>query len=117
MFPGNVITGAQDLIGGSRGHSAVFPYWLPEWFVKLLTDKGDVVLDPFAGRGTTLLAALDLGRKAVGIEKDPRHAETCRENLEKRLVRGMSSRAILGPVKPEAYPGKMKKTPVRLKTS
>ena len=39
--------------------------------VLLFTKPGDTILDPFAGSGTTILAALELGRNAIGIERDP----------------------------------------------
>lgn len=65
-YPTNVLHMATEC--GNRSHSAAFPRALPEWFIKLLTDPGDWVLDPFGGSGTTLLAALSLGRNAVGIE-------------------------------------------------
>lgn len=80
VYPTNVLHGATEC--GNRQHSAVFPYWLPEWFIKLFTDPGDTVLDPFAGSGTALFAALDLGRNAVGIEIHPPYIEKLREGLE-----------------------------------
>lgn len=42
------------------------------WLVRLLTRPGETVLDPFAGSGTTCLAAAAEGRGYVGIERDPR---------------------------------------------
>ena len=66
VYPTNVLYGATEC--GNRNHSAVFPYWLPEWFIELFTDPGDIVLDPFMGSGTTAFAALDKGRKVIGIE-------------------------------------------------
>jgi len=44
--------------------------------------KGDTVLDPFCGSGTTLIAALETGRKAIGIEIDERWVEVARRRLE-----------------------------------
>ena len=72
-YPTNVLHMATEC--GFKGHPAAFPKALPEWFIKLFTDTGDTVLDPFAGSGTALVAALELGRSAIGIDTD---AEYCR---------------------------------------
>ena len=58
--PTNVLT--WGVVGYNTGHPAAFPPKLPEFFIKLLTDEGDVVCDPFAGSGTTLKQAQRLGR-------------------------------------------------------
>ena len=65
-YPTNVLHLATEC--AFKGHPAPFPQALPEWFIRLFTDAGDTVLDPFAGSGTALVAALELGRNAVGIE-------------------------------------------------
>jgi len=49
---------------------AAFPVGLPAWAIKVYSDPGDLVYDPFAGSGTTGLAALRLGRAFIGSEKD-----------------------------------------------
>ena len=49
-------------------HPTQKPVPLLEWLIELFTDKGDVVIDPTAGSGTTLLAAANMGRKAYGFE-------------------------------------------------
>ena len=49
-------------------HPAVFPIALPAKCIELFTHKGELVLDPFVGSGTTLLAAQDLDRNAVGFD-------------------------------------------------
>ncbi len=49
-------------------HPAVFPKEIPNFFIHLLSDKGDVVLTPFAGSGATLQETGGLGRKPIGIE-------------------------------------------------
>ena len=68
VLPTNVIHKAP--VCHNTGHSAAFPEWLPEFFIKLLTNEGDVVLDPFVGSGTTMRVAERLGRKAMGIDMD-----------------------------------------------
>lgn len=65
-YPTNVLHLATEC--GNKGHSAAFPKELPAWFIKLFSDAGDLVLDPFFGSGTTGIAALELGRHFVGIE-------------------------------------------------
>ncbi|WP_366555912.1 DNA-methyltransferase [Aquibaculum sediminis] len=59
---------------GSPVHPARMPPSLVEFFVKFLTDKGDTVLDPFAGSNTTGAVAQDLGRRWISIEADWNYA-------------------------------------------
>lgn len=54
-------------------HPAVFPIGLPAKCIELFTHKGELVLDPFVGIGTTLLAARDLGRNAVGFDLNKKY--------------------------------------------
>jgi site-specific DNA-methyltransferase (adenine-specific) len=63
------------------GHPAPFPVELPMRCMKLFSFVGDTVLDPFMGSGSTLLAASRCGRKAVGIEIDPRYCEIARGRI------------------------------------
>ena len=80
VYPTNVLHGATEC--SNRNHSAVFPYWLPEWFIELFTDPGDVVLDPFIGSGTTAFAALDKGRNVIGIEMHKPYYKQLKHKLE-----------------------------------
>lgn len=63
---------------GLPRHPAIMPDQLAEFFVRFLTDAGDVVLDPFAGSNTTGAVAEGLGRKWVGIEANEEYAELSR---------------------------------------
>jgi site-specific DNA-methyltransferase (adenine-specific)/site-specific DNA-methyltransferase (cytosine-N4-specific) len=69
----------------NRNHSAVFPMELPSWFIKLFTKKGDLVLDPFVGVGTTAIAATLLGRSYIGIEASPRYAKLAKKNIRELM--------------------------------
>lgn len=66
VYPTNVLHMATEC--ANKNHSAVFPIALPEWFIKLFTKEGDFVLDPFAGSGTTAVAAKNLNRKYLMID-------------------------------------------------
>jgi len=79
-YPTNVIHMATEC--SNRSHSAVFPIGLPEWFIKLFTAEGDLVLDPFIGSGTTAVAARRLGRDFVGIEIAPEYVKEAEERLK-----------------------------------
>lgn len=63
-------------------HPTVKPIDLTEWLVELVSAEGQTVLDPFAGSGTTLLAAYNLGRNSIGIEQDDEFVEIARERIE-----------------------------------
>lgn len=59
----------------NEGHPTVKPLSMVQDFVRRFTNPGDVILDPFTGSGTTLRAAIDEGRKAIGVEIDERYCE------------------------------------------
>lgn len=79
-YPTNVIHLATEC--GNKNHSAAFPQALPEWFIRLFTDEGDCVLDPFVGSGTTLRAAKELGRNAVGIDAQAEYCAMARAAVD-----------------------------------
>jgi len=69
--------------GGARQieHEAMFPEELPKRLIKMYTFVGDTVLDPFLGSGTTIKAALNLYRNAIGYEINEKFLETIKEKL------------------------------------
>lgn len=71
VYPTNVLYLATEC--ANVNHSAAYPISLPTWFIKLFTKKGDVVLDPFMGSGTTALAAIKLDRHFIGSEKNTKY--------------------------------------------
>lgn len=80
--PSNVINADS---GKSKWHPASFSLDLPKFFIKLFTLENDVVLDPFAGSGATLLAANSLCRRAIGIEIIADYADRIVRPLPKLL--------------------------------
>jgi site-specific DNA-methyltransferase (cytosine-N4-specific) len=81
-YPSNVLHFATEC--GNKKHSATFPRALPEWFIKLFTEPGDWVLDPFAGSATTNLVARDLGRNSVGIDRSSEYVTLAEQYLAER---------------------------------
>lgn len=79
VYPTNVLHMATECY--NRNHSATFPIALPTWFIKLFTDIGDVVLDPFVGSGTTAVAAARLGRYYIGIDINEQYVQLARNRL------------------------------------
>ena len=67
--------------GRQQGHPAPFPELLVELCVKLTTEKGDSVFDPFAGSGTTLAVCERLGRTSQGCEIDPHYCNLIHQRL------------------------------------
>ena len=63
------------------GHPAPFPVELPEQLIRLYTYVDDLVLDPFLGSGSTVLAARRLGRRGIGYDLDPAYVEVARGRL------------------------------------
>ena len=62
-------------------HPAVFPIALPKKCIELFTHKGELVLDPFLGIGTTLVAALDSDRNAVGFDLNKKYTDYSKKRL------------------------------------
>jgi len=64
-------------------HPAAFPISLPAKCIKLFTHRGELILDPFIGTGSTLIAAQDLERNAVGFDLNPKYVALANSRLNK----------------------------------
>lgn len=73
-----------------EGHPAAFPIGLPHRLIKLLSFPGDVVLDPFSGSGTTALAALKLGRQAIGFDRSEAYVASALRRIAAQTERAGS---------------------------
>ena len=62
-------------------HPTQKPVALMEWLIKIHSNKGDTILDPFMGSGTTGLACKNLGRKFIGIEQDEKYFKIAQERI------------------------------------
>ena len=74
-------TGTRDPV-----HPTVKPVGLLSWLMAKSTGPGELVIDPFAGSGTTLRSAKDLGRRAIGVELDERYCEIAVDRLRQESL-------------------------------
>lgn len=77
-----------------EGHPAAYPLELPRRLVQLLSFPGDVVLDPFCGSGTTLVAAMELGRQAIGYDRSRAYVDSALRRIAAKGAAYARSEAI-----------------------
>lgn len=77
-----------DVRGASlrNGHPAPYPPMLAERLIKLFSFAGDTVLDPFAGTGSTAIAAIASGRNSISIDIEPTYIQIAKENITKAVT-------------------------------
>lgn len=63
-------------------HPATFPVGLPSEYIQAMSDKGDIVIEPFCGSGTTLIACEQLGRRCFGMELEPTYVDVIIDRWE-----------------------------------
>ncbi len=73
-------------VRANNDHEAKFPLELPRRVIRLLTDRNDLVLDCFMGSGTTAIAAVQEGRRFLGIEREPRYVQLGLSHVSKMLA-------------------------------
>jgi len=78
------LKGARQDLGknDSRERSAAFPFELPYRLINMFSVKGDTILDPFLGTGTTMAAAMAAGRSSIGMERETAFLEIIRRRTE-----------------------------------
>lgn len=77
-------------------HPTQKPLKLIEWIMSYWSFRGDLVLDPFAGSGTTLVAAERLGRRWIGFEINPEYAEIAMQRIRAEQYRGAWQKSLGG---------------------
>lgn len=82
-YPNNVLHLATEC--SNRKHSAAFPEELPAWFIKLFTQAGDTVLDPFMGSGTTNRVAQRMHRHSIGMELMQDYVDRARRDIPETM--------------------------------
>ena len=86
----------MDIRGAStrQGHPAPYPSELAERLIRMFSFAGDTVLDPFAGTGSTGVAAIAAGRNSIGVEVDPGYVDTAAKNIKKAIAVGRETGAV-----------------------
>jgi len=91
-FQGNTDTKSKVVsipINASQyGHPTEKPIELIKRYVSICSNRGDTILDPFAGSGTTGVAAIQLGRKFTGIEREPKYFDIACKRIEQAYAQG-----------------------------
>lgn len=73
-------------VAESNGHPTPKPEWLMQKLILASTNPGDTILDPFCGSGTTLRAAKDLGRRAIGIEANETYCRLAARRMAQEVL-------------------------------
>jgi DNA modification methylase len=84
----DVIESPVETIKGNI-HPAVYPEYVIQEFLKLLTKKDDLVLDPFLGSGTTAVVCKKMGRKFIGIEINPQYCDYARKKIAQSVEQNL----------------------------
>lgn len=85
-----------DIRGAStrQGHPAPYPSELAERLIRMFSFAGDLVLDPFAGTGSTGVAAIETGRNSTSVEIDAGYVETARQNIRGAAAKRRDAGAV-----------------------
>lgn len=85
-----------DIRGASTrtGHPAPYPAGLAERLIRMFSFAGDTVLDPFAGTGSTAIAAIAAGRNSISIDIEPKYISLAGENIERAIALPRATGAV-----------------------
>lgn len=89
----DIIESPVETIKGNI-HPAVYPEYVVQEFLKLLTEKDNIVLDPFMGSGTTAVVCKKMGRKFIGIEINPQYCEYARKKIAQSVGQNLLERFV-----------------------
>jgi len=93
-------------------HPAVMPIALAKKAVELFTHKGELVVDPFNGIGTTLLACQDLERNAVGFDINDKYREITEQRLAQQRLSHTRTKQSPSLMTRETYPNTWNRNPL-----
>lgn len=65
-----------------EGIGAIFPIWLTRDIIRIFSKENEIILDPFLGSGTTAVACVELGRKYIGIEINPKYCKIAEQRIK-----------------------------------
>ncbi len=85
LIPGMYLDTSSNGKSAGRGHPCPRKLGHVRWIVEKWSDPEDTILDPFVGSGTTLRAAKDLGRKAIGIEIEEKYCEIAAKRMGQEI--------------------------------
>lgn len=91
-YPTSILEFKSDTLAGKSWHPTQKPLALMEYLIQLYTKPGDIILDPYMGSGTTLIAAYNTGRRCIGIEIS---AEYCNRAIERLSLAKSLKESIL----------------------
>ncbi len=83
LYMGMMKENSQEI---NRVHPTQKPLQLMKWIIKTYSKPTDLILDPFAGSGTTLVAAKELGRRFIGFELEQKYVDICKERLKQEVM-------------------------------
>lgn len=89
-YPKSVLNISRDFSAQQQVHPTQKPVPLMEWLIKTYSNDGEVVLDNCMGSGSTGVAAVNLGRKFIGMETDPEYFKIAQDRISNPLISAMN---------------------------